>query len=418
MLVKTALGKIALVTALIFACWAFAIEPVNGDSFNVEANFDLAALTPDNFYDVVVPLAEEQGSLVFFDFTESFGPFFLDTVIPMFEAKYDIDVEHFSVDGNQAVQQMIAARNAGSSAPADVFFLPNGQALTATEGGITANLPLNTMLPSAPDLDQGAATVSRGYTHGGTIVPFHRNQTAIGYDTRFVSEDEVPRTFEALSAFAAAHRGEVAVTSPARGGSGSGFLESAILHFTREECQARLYDASLTEAEAEAWAASDCLDPVLGYFAELAPNVEITNGNSDTLTLIANGVAHVGTVWEDMGFDFIGRGLLPPTVRFLLLDDGQVGDGDGVMIPAGTEKLAAALLFVDFLLSDEVQLVKIERNGSRSARLGLDLSSALSEETQARLVPSDQYPANSRPRINNLITNKSRDRVVAEVLAQ
>ena len=412
------IGRAVFGLCLLAMSWALAVEPVDSDTFNVTANFDLSALNVDNFYDVLVPLAQEQGSIVFFDFTDSFGPLFLDTVIPRFEEKFGIKVEHFSVDGENAVQQLIAAKNAGSSAPVDVFFMPNGQAQRATEAGVIANLPLNTMLPSAQDLDQGAATVARGFQHDGIIVPFHRNQTAIGYDTRFVSQEEVPRTFADLVNYAAEHPGEVAVTSPARGGSGSGFLESAILHFASQDCQARVYDSTLTKEEAEAWATSSCLDPVMSYFAELKPNVEITNGNSDTLTLIANGVAHIGTVWEDMAFDFIGRGLLPPTVHLTLLDDGQVGDGDGVMIPAGTEKLAAALLFVDFLLSDDIQLTKLGLNGSRSARLELPVATALSDEVRARLVPSDQYPANSRPRINNLLTNAARDRIVAEVLSQ
>ena len=53
----------------------------------------------------------------------------------------------------------------------------------------------------------------------------------------------------------------------------------------------------------------------MAYFKELKPFVEFTNGNSDTLTLMANGQVVVATVWEDMVFDFIGRGLLPPQVK-------------------------------------------------------------------------------------------------------
>jgi putative spermidine/putrescine transport system substrate-binding protein len=398
--------------------FAFTAEPVNSETFNVEANFDLATLEPSNFYEVLEPLAKEQGSIVFYDFTESFTPLFQDNIIPRFQEKYGITVEYFSVDGEQSVQQLIAAKQAGQPSPVDVFFVPNGQAQIATEAGIIANLPLNTLLPSAQDLDEQAATVSRGYAHGGTIVPFHRNQTAIGYDTRTVSEADAPKTFEELLAYAQANPKKVAMTSPAQGGSGSGFLESAILHFATPDCQERLYDITVTEEEATEWANEECLEPVMTYFRELAPNVEITNGNTDTLTLIANGVASVGTVWEDQAYDYMNRGLLPPTVQFRLFESGQVGDGDGVIIPSGTQKLAAALLFVDFLLSDEVQLLKLELNGSRSARTGLDLESALKPEVLARLVPTDQYPALNRPRINNLISTAAVDRFVAEILQQ
>lgn len=408
--------KQLLTVGLLLLSFVMAVEPVNDANFNVEASFDLSELTLENFYDVLVPLAQEQGSFVFYDFTESFSPFFNDTVIPRFEEAYGIDVEYFSVDSGNAVQQLIAARQAGRSSPADVFFIGNGSVQTASEAGIIANLPLHTMLPSAQDLEMGAATVSRGFEHGGIVVPFHRNQTAIGYDTRFVSEEDAPQTLEQLLTLAQQNPDFVAITAPNRGGSGSGFLESVILSNTNDDCQERLYDFTVDEAYATDWAAGTCMDSVVAYFEALAESVEFTNGNSDTLQLIANGAHHVGTVWEDMAYDFINRGLLPPTVQFLLLEDGQVGDGDGVMIPSGTENLAAALLFTDFLLSDEIQLVKLSLNGSRSARQTLDVEGTLTDEQLSRLVPSEDYANHSLPRINGLITNAARDRIVADVI--
>ena len=63
-----------------------------------------------------------------------------------------------------------------------------------------------------------------------------------------------PKSFPELLAFAKANPQKVAITNPTKGGSGSGFLESAILAMTSKDCQARLYDYTLTPAEAEAWA--------------------------------------------------------------------------------------------------------------------------------------------------------------------
>ncbi len=396
---------------------AQAADPVGADAFNVASPVDLAALTPENFEEMLMAAALEDGKVVFYDFTESFTPLFADNLIPAFQAKYPgITVEYFSVDGEQSIQQLIAAKDAGAASPVDVFFMPNGQVRVAHGAGIIANLPLNTMLPAAPDLDQLAATVSRGYTHGGVVVPFHRNQTAIGYDTRTVSAEQVPDTFEEIMAFATAAPGTFAMTSPAGGGSGGGFLESAILAMATPECVAQAQDFSLTKEQAVEWAKGDCLVPVMDYFKALAPLVEITNGNTDTLTLIANGVAKVGTVWEDQTFDYIGRGLLPTEVRVTLLESGQVGDGDGIMIPAGTENVAAALLFVNFLLSDEAQIMKVSLNGSRTARTGLDLSAALDADMANRLVPTAIHTERSRPRIAGVISSAATDRFVADVL--
>ena len=155
---------------------------------------------------------------------------------------------------------------------------------------------------------------------------------------------------------------------------------------------------------------------MIAYFKELKPYVEFTNGNSDTLNLFANGEVVVGTVWEDMVFDFIGRGLLPPEIKARLLTEGEVGDGDGAMIPSGAQHLAGALLFMDFLMSDEIQLYKLGVNGSRSARTKLDITKALAPEVVDRLVPQDQYDELARPRIVGTVTDAASARFVSEIL--
>ena len=410
-------GSVA-VSALLAASALWAVEPVGGDAFNVESPVDLATLTPETFVETLRPIAGGT-EIVFYDFTESFGPLFVDNLIPAFTAAYpDITVTHISIDGAAGVQQLIAAHEAGRGSPADVFFMPNGQVRLANESGVIANLPLHTMLPAAPDLAIEPSTVSRGYFHGGVVVPFHRNQTAIGYDTRSLDAGDVPQTFAAILDWARANPGRFAMTSPAGGGSGGGFMESAIIGLASDDCVAQARDFSLTPEQAVEWAAGDCLDPVMTYFDELEEFVEITNGNTDTLNLIANGVASMGTVWEDQTFDFIGRGLLPPTVRTTLLESGQVGDGDGIMIPSGTDNIAAALLFVNFLLSDEAQVMKVGLNGSRSARMELDLSAAIDTDMADRLIPTSIFNERSLGRIAGVVSSAATDRFVVEILQQ
>jgi putative spermidine/putrescine transport system substrate-binding protein len=410
--------RTALMTASLL-CAAYvqaeAIEPVGGTDFNLKTDVDLKTVTPANFYDVLIPAAKAEGRISFYDFGESETVIFTE-IIRRFEAKYGIKVEYHQVDGEQAVQQLIAAKQAGQPSPVDVFWMPNGSVRVADQAGIIANLPLNTMLPSAPDLEPNAATVSRGYVHGGKVVPYHRNVTAIGYDTRAFPNGNEPKNFAELLAFAKANPQKMVVTDPTRGGSGIGFLESAILSMTTKDCQAHLYDYTVSEADATAWANGPCLDPVLAYFKELRPNVEFTNGNTDSLNLMANGQAEVATVWEDEVYDFTGRGLLPPTVKARLLTDGEVGDGDGAMMPSGATHVAGGLLFLDFLMSDEIQLYKLTINGSRSARTKLDIDKALTVDVTNRLVPQEQYLNYARPRIVGTISDAAAKRFVETIL--
>lgn len=378
--------------AILMATTAFAAEPVGSDQFNTDPGFDLGTLTSDTFYDVIVPLAKKEGTLTFYDFTDSFGPLFNDRLIPAFEAEYGITVEYIRGEGAAANQQLIAARKSGAAAPADAYFVSSGSLPLLTSEGVIANLPLHELLPNGAALNADIATRTGGVEHGGVFVPFHRNQTDIIFDTRVVDEASVPTTFDALLDWAKANPGKFIVTSPTGGGSGSGFMQSlAFAKVSGDECRAAFTNWTITEAEAVTFAASECMTPVWDYYAELLPVVELTNGNADTLNLIANGAGAIGTAWEDMAYDFIGRGLLPPTVRQQLIEEGQVGGGDGLFFPVGASHPASGLLMLDFLISKDIQLTKLSANGSRSARTDIDPAQTFTPEQVARLIPTDQY---------------------------
>lgn len=409
---------LSVLAVLLATTAAHAVEPVGADGFNVDPGFELSALTAENFYDTVVPLATAEGAFTFFDFTNSFGPLFQEHLIPMFEEKYDITVEYVRGDGNTAVQQLLAARNAGRPAPSDAYFVGSGSSLaTLLDENAMANVPLHVLLPNAAGFEQSLATNAAGNDHGGIYMPFHRNQTSMVYNSAMVDGDALPTTLDALLDYAKDNPASVAVTNPTRGGSGNGFLQSVAWGLVEgEDCRSVFTDYTLSEEDAQAWVASDCAAPVWTYYTELLPVVELTNGNSDTLNLIANGAAAIGTGWEDMAYDFMGRGLLPSTTRQMLLETGQVGGGDGMFWPVGAESPAAGLLFLDYMASHEVQLTKLQVNGSRSARTDIDPGAEFSAEQAARLIPTDQYATRTFVQMPQTLKSAMGDHFTAHIL--
>src|SRR5438552_1841151 len=251
-----------------------------------------------------------------------------------------------------------------------------------TKAGVIANLPLVDLLPNATDVEQAAARASRGFKHGGTVVPFHRNQTALAYNSALVTKP--PQTFEELLVFARERSRKVTVTDPTHGGSGSGFLESALLKFS-PECKDDYYNFDLTKEQATA-AAQKCMAPVLAYWRSLKPYVKFSNGNENSIKALANNVALVATVWEDDLYTLATKGLVPQSARPVLLQTGQVGDGDGLFIVASTQKLEAALLYANFLMSDKVQIDKLEQTGSRTARVNLQTKGKIPEKLAKFLI--------------------------------
>jgi ABC-type uncharacterized transport system YnjBCD substrate-binding protein len=408
-------GLSALFGASIVATAALAIEPVGGDKFNVTAHVDLAQLSRDNFATVITPVAKQQTSheVVFYDFADTLCEL-LASEVAKFSADTGIPVKHVCVEGDAATQQFIAAKQANSPSPADVFFGPNNNMRALTEAGVVANIPLVDLLPNTAKLEENAARRSRGFSHGGTVVPFHRNQTVLAYNSAEVKG--LPDTLQGVFDYVKQNGIKIAITNPTEGGSGSGFLETAMLALA-PDCKDDLFNFNLTKDQAQA-VAEKCMKPVIDFFTAAKPVIEFTNGNEASIQAIANNVAPIATVWEDDLYTLASKGLVQKTVRPFLLKTGEVGDGDGMFISASTPSLEASLLLADFLMSDEVQISKMEKTGSRTARLDLGTGGKIPPELAQFLVPDAMYQANTRPRINGLISSAAADIFVKAVIAQ
>ena len=190
-----------LVLAGLGAARAGSVAPVGGGAFNVKAQIDLTKLTRDDFDAMVTPVAKTETSheLVFYDFADTLCDL-LAGEVARFTKETGIPAKHVCVDGDAATQQLIAAKQADAQAPADVFFGPNNAMRALTAAGVVANVPLVDVLPNAAHLEPHAAQMSRGFSHGGTVVPFHRNQTVIAYNSAIVKE--LPDTLQGVFDYA------------------------------------------------------------------------------------------------------------------------------------------------------------------------------------------------------------------------
>jgi len=403
---------IVTLVCVLTAGQAFAISPVGSTQFNVQAHINLSELTRGNFYQKVTPIAKTEQDLSWFGFDglcES-----QVRAVREFTQATGIVTKHTCVEGDQGVQQLLAEHQAGKPSAADVFFGPNNSMRTLTQAGVIANLPLAGLLPNAVDVEKNAALASRGFNHGGTVVPWHRNQTALAYNSSIVQNP--PDTFDALLEFARQNSGKLTVTDPTKGGSGGGFLESALLNFS-PDCKQDYYNFDLTKEQAES-VAQRCMSPVLAYWRQLKPYVRFSTSNSDSVIALGNNTALVATVWEDELYQEASKGLIPPTVRPILLKSGEVGDGDGIFIVSSTQKLEAALLLIDFLMSEKIQVEKLESIGSRTARQQLKTAGQIPPKLAQYLVPDAMYRERTRPRINGLISDAAADIFVREIIAK
>lgn len=380
-----------ILAAAIVALTASTAPCLAAESNMKNLTFDLSSVTRDNFYDVVIPAAKAEGAVTMYNFAGSFGDTWKE-LIRRFEETYGIKVNYSDVKGDQANQQLIAVQSAGQDSPVDVYFAGGGGYPLLSSKGVVGKIALTKILPNMDHYDLVLSDTIFGKPHGGSFPLVHLNQTAIGYDSAVVTAAEVPRSFADLLAWAEKNPKRLGVTSPAKGGSGSGFLYSLALDLLTGDCKAKLTDNSQTLAVAEAWAMeSECLDPVWDYYRRLLAVAELTNGNADTLNLINNRQLAMGTVWEDQVMTFLGTKQVPETIRLTLLEKGQVGSGDAMFVPANAKHVAAAMLLIDMAMSKDFQVWKLEHKASRSPRTDVN-TDQVPADTQLHMLPADVYP--------------------------
>lgn len=341
----------------------------NTDGFTAARSdpLDAHALNRENFYQVVVPRAQAEGSVDLYSFAPAFPPFWKQVLIPRFEAKYGIKVHFFNTRPLLADQQLIALRSLGRAPPADVYFAPGSHVRLYRRRSLAADFDLVSLLPEASAYP--AARMLALTARDGRFVPFHLNQTALAYDSARWPEASVPRDFDALLAWAQAHPHQFAFTAPKSGGSGQGLMLAVAYRFMNAPCRKTFADAWWDDDDAQRWVkTSGCLAQTWRYLRALARVSVFTNGNADTQNLLANQAVQLGTVWEDGAYTFLKEKLLEPTFALTAPQPGMPGAADVLFVVAGARHPAAALLLIDFALSRSIQQWKLDEMASRTAR--------------------------------------------------
>ena len=362
------------------------------------AKFDPAQLTPQNFEQTLAPLARKEGKLVLYNTAGNFDTVWKQGLVPAFEARYGVRVVVRNVRPSNANQQLMAVHKAGVPAPVDVYFAGAPDAYDSLQrAGVLPSLSLADLLPNLAAVPDAYKRVVFGIDTQGRWPIVHRNQTTLAYDSAALPAAQLPQTFDSLLAWAQRHPRQLAITSPTKGGSGSGFLYAAALALSPDPaCQAQLRNTRSSEAEATRWAAqAPCLQPLWVYMTRLLQVSELTNGNADTLNLLNNRQIVIGTSWEDLVQTFVQAHQLPPGTRQTLLAPGLVGSGDGLIVPANARSPAAALLFINMAFGREFQLWKLAHHASRSVRSDIDPAQAVPPHNAQTMVPAEQMRAGS-----------------------
>ena len=334
-------------------------------------------------------VAQEQRKeiYVYTDSDTNISDWWTNVVIPGFEAEHpEYDVVLTIVRGvgggnDDLANRALAALQTGEDPQVDYF---ETMGVEEVKDWLDNDLFVEITEDNVPNI----ANVVEATNRLPQEIPYRGSQVLLAYDSEFVPEEEVPKTYADLIQWIKDHPGEFVYNRPDRGGSGQAMVTRAIFEVTGQDPSLFVpgeFDEALVDQFPKAW------DLLSSIHEDIYEEGAYPAGNTPVLELFANGSVHMITAWSDQALQAMNNGLLPETTKLAQLQDLPFTGGYAYSaIPSNAGNLEGALALANYVLSEEVQQSIVEEIGGFPAISWEGLPAEL--QTQFSDVITDTVP--------------------------
>jgi putative spermidine/putrescine transport system substrate-binding protein len=277
-------------------------------------------------------------------------------VKPELRRRYGIELQLAAAQGAGLVQTLAAEQAAGQPSEADVVWI-NGETFYQLRQVDALLGPFVAKLPNARYLDLQNPFINTDFQQpvAGMECPWGNVQFAVIYDSARVSRP--PRSFAELPGYLRAHPGQFTIPNEF---TGMTLLKSWMISLSG---QPQLFQGKFNEAVYKRWSGElwQVINASRPYFwkqgrtfpEQLAP----------LHRLFANGEVAFTFSCNDAEVDNkLNQGVFPATARAYVPALGTIQNSHYLGIVRGARHPEAALLLVNFLISPEAQLKKMDPN--------------------------------------------------------
>jgi putative spermidine/putrescine transport system substrate-binding protein len=332
-----------------------------GIALVASANFAMSASLEDMSWDEIVAQAKSEGELTWFIWY--FQDEFRD-VAKAFTAETGIKVSIPEGTAAGNIDKLIAEKDRETG---DIDVIAFGYENVDI-------WPLGTLFQkidgALPDVSGRTQDVT-GIKGEGYVFAYWGNQTGIAYDPDMVAKADLPQTPEDFAAFWTTNPEKFGFNY-VKGGSGPSFFHNTLRVVSGIDY---FGDTPVDEKLAG-------IQPGIDFFNDNAENYVITASNIDSINRVSDRELWMVPAWEDHLAGLQNRGEVRKEIAYYIPEMGMSGGGNGVAIPQNAPNPAAALVFIDWLTSANVQAGFNARFGTAPMHADADDSKALVPNSQ------------------------------------
>lgn len=311
---------------------------------------------PDDWNEIVSQAEGSKVNLFMWGGDEAVNHYIDDVVAPGLKKEYGISLKRVPMDTPEILQKLQTEKRAGKKdGSMDIVWMNGENFKNAKEndllsGPITDRLPNLTSYYNEKDFENDFGTPTEGYE-----APWGKVQFVFFYNSDKI--DSPPRTVDELKSFVKEHPGKFTYPDPTDF-TGNAFIRHLLNAISDQPIEKAGED--IEEAGGKVW---DDLNEMKGdlwrdgktYPKELT-DLDRLFGQEE--------------VWISMGYNearaesLVKKGIYPEgTKPFLLEDAGSIGNTHFLSVPFNSPNQAGALVAIDYMLSPEMQLEKMQPDG-------------------------------------------------------
>ncbi len=324
-------------------------------------------------WDQIVKLAKKEGEVIWYGFGSTYERDFFTELCKKFEKETGIKCTYVHGHWFDTVQRLISEKKAGKEVGGiDVVLAWSKPFAMAYEAGAVWDVNLAEIIPNAKGIPFVARYFHDMYPTNGRHLPILAWWVGFLYRKDLLKyPDDLPKSFDELLDWVKKHPGKFTYCDPNKGGSGHTFLiglaewfygydKFAFADFSEERAKEIFY--SKGKYGKNFW---EYLNELEKYMYQPGTYPQ---GNKATIELFEAGEVWLEPMWISITMQEVKAGRLDPKwVGMYIPEPTMPGPFDGVFIPFNAPHKAAALVFINWLLSDKIQALIPQKIGAYPA---------------------------------------------------